>query len=140
MIAEIGQGLADRAAAAVGVTSAYPEPPNRLGNLPCAVVYDDPDAMSVVTFGASEMWQAQYLIRIYVAPVRNIPNEIAQARQFFEAFVAALRAQYQLGVAGVYGVGNLRYQPVVAAYGGTDYVCADIRLEVKAKQATEITV
>ena len=140
MIAEIAQGLADRAAATTGVRSAYPAPPTQLGSLPCAVVFDDPDTMSVVTFGASEMWQAQYLVRIYVAPLKNIPSEIGHARQFFEAFLAAIRQRFQLGIVGVYGVGNVRYSPVIAAYGGTDYVCADIRLEVKAKQATEITV
>lgn len=140
MIAEVATGLAERAAATVGVSSAYPAPPNRLGPLPCAVVFDDPERRSTVTLGASEMWQARYLVRIYVAPLKNIPDEVTAARPFVEAFLAAVRDQYQLGLPGVYGVADVEYILGTAAYGGTDYVVADIYLTVKAKQATEITV
>ena len=140
MIAEIAQGLADRAAATAGVNSAEPAAPSQLGPLPCAVVFDDPERRSTVTLGASEMWLARYLVRIYVATVRNLAREVADARPFVEAFLAAIRSQYQLGIAGVYGVQDLEYILGTALYGGTEYVVADIYLTVKAKQATEITV
>lgn len=140
MIAEIAQGLADRAAATTGIASTYAEPPPQLGDRPCAVVFDDPERRSSVTLGASEMWMARYLVRIYVATLRNIANEITQARPFVEAYLEAIRAKYQLGIAGVYGVQDIEYILGTAQYGGTEYVVADIYLTVKAKQATEITV
>ena len=139
MLTEICQGLADRLAATTGVNSSYPVAPNQLGNLPCGVVLHDPDNGSPITMGASEMWQHRLLPRVYVAPIRNIPDELAQAQPFVEAFVAAIRAKFQLGVPGVYATTVFEYRIGTAPYGGKEYVIVEWPTEVKAKQATEIT-
>lgn len=137
---EITQALADRLAAVPGVGSAYPVAPNSLGDLPCGVVFADPDQVSTVTMGSSEMWEHRLMPRLYIQPLKNIPNELGAALPFVEPFVAALRANYQLGVAGVYGASVTGYRIGTADYGGTTYVTVEWLVTVKAKQATEITV
>lgn len=135
---EIVEALAATLAATPGVRSAYPTAPNQLGNLPCGVVFSDPDAISTVTMGASEMWQHRLMPRLYVAPLKNIPNELAAALPFVEPFVAAVRANYTLGVAGVYGATVTGYRIGTARYGGADYAVVEWLMDVKAKQAVEI--
>ncbi len=139
MLPEICNGLAGRLMATMGVNSAYSTAPNRLGALPCGVVFSDPETMSTITMGQSEMWQHRLLPRLYVAPLKNIPNELEAAMPFVEAFVAAVRAKYQLGVVGVYGASVLGYRIGTAPYGGADYVIVEWPVEVKAKQNTRIT-
>lgn len=135
---EIRQALADRAAAVTGVGSAHAVPPTVLGNLPCAVVFHDPDATNDVVMGDSEMWTHRLMVRLYIAPVKNIPNELAQADSYIEPFVASIASQYQLGVAGVYGAPVTGYRVGTAEYGGTAYVVAEWLVAVKAKQARSI--
>jgi hypothetical protein len=133
-------GLAARGAATPGVASAFRTAPNKLGALPCFVVMHDPERESTVTMGASEMWVHRLLPRLYIAPVKNIPNELEAAEAFVEPFVASIRAQYQLGVVGVYATDVTGYRIGTAEYGGTAYVVVEWPTEVKTKAGTEITV
>ena len=135
---EIRQALADRIGAVSGVNSAYDVPPNQLGTLPCGVVFHDPDATNDITMGDSEMWTHRLMVRLYIAPVKNIPNELAQADGFIEPFVAEIAGHYQLGVSGVYGAPVTGYRVGTAEYGGTAYVVAEWLVAVKAKQARSI--
>jgi hypothetical protein len=140
LLPEICNGLASRLIATMGVNSAYGNAPNRLGALPCGVVFSDPDTPSTITMGQSEMWQHRLMPRLYIAPLKNIPNELEAAMPFVEAFVEAVRAKYQLGVAGVYGANVLSYRIGTADYGGVSYVVVEWQVEVKAKQNTRITL
>lgn len=139
MLAAICQGLADRIAAVPGVKRAFPVAPTQLGNLPAGVVFPDPDVQSTITMGASEMWQHRLLVRLYVAKVKNIPDELSEAQQYVEPFVAAVREKVQLGVPGVYMTSVLGYRIGTAEYGRDTYVIVEWPVEVKAKQSTEVT-
>ena len=138
MLPQIAQGLAGRLLATPGVKSAYPVAPIELGALPCGVVFSDPELTSPITMGSSEIWQHRMLPRLYVAKLDRIPNELEQAMPFVEPFVASVRAQFQLGVAGVYATSVLGYRIGTAEYGGATYVIVEWPTEVKAKQSTEI--
>lgn len=135
---EIRAALIARAMTVPGIVAGYATAPTQLGDLPCAVVFHDPDQTSTITMGASEMWTHRLMLRLYVAPVKNIPDELDAADQFIEPLVAAIRQQYQLGVAGVYGASVTGYRVGTSPYGGADYVVAEWLLDVKAKQATEV--
>lgn len=136
---EIRAALSNLMAGMAGVNSAEPYPPNRLGTLPCGVVFHDPEARSTVTMGDSEMWVHRLLCRLYIAPVKNLPDELNAADAFVEPFVAAIAGSYQLGIAGVYGAPVTGYGIGTDTYGGTEYVTVEWPVEVKAKQARSIT-
>ena len=138
-LAAICDGLRDRFLATAGVTSAYAVPPTVLGPLPCGVVFLDPEQVSDITTANLSITNHRLLCRLYVAPAKNLPAEMAQGRAFVEPFIDAINGGWGLGLDRTfYGATVTGYRAdLTARYGDVEYVAVEWLITAKSKAATE---
>lgn len=140
-LATICDGLANVLATVPGVGSAYGVPQGVMGPLPCGMVFHNPELVSTVQQGAGlNVWTHELIVRLYVAPAKNVPAEAALARSFIEPFVQAVMANDHLGLtpAGAFmGADVTGYRnDLTVTFAGTEYVCVEWLVQAKAKYPT----